>query len=366
MLPLIWKSIVKNYLKTFFLSSAVFASILVLVRVYEIARFATLGGGVIKIILFTLLQFPFILPLSIPLSAMIASIAIMQKMCVSSELTSLRSFGFSILQIIKPILVLSCAFSILNGYLVFAITPSIKQACKNLIIKVTLDNPLTLIQSGKMNEIKKGFLNYKIKRPKGRLEELFFVQKNEENRLLLYQIDQLSIENRQILAKNVNSISYTKKESKLPIAFVEHYHFILQPSELIPQLLFKPKNETVVIQRLNLKSLIDVAKNPSIKKKKRNEAKYEISRRAYLVFGPIILTWLGLCFSIDIGRRSSKYYKFLLFLSICCYFLVYLASKGLKAHFFLLNGLLCFTLVFLWFWGKLHLKTVELGKESWI
>jgi lipopolysaccharide export system permease protein len=366
MIPLIWTSILRNYFKSFILSNAIFASILVLVRVYEIARFATLGGGILNLILFTILQFPFILPLAIPISCMIASIGLTQKMSQSSELTSLRSFGFSILNIFKPIIYCSILFCAANSYLVYSITPSIKQVCKNLMIKVSSENPLTIIQNGRFSLLNHSIFNYKIHRSGSSLDDLFLAIKTDSNRIHLFQIDHLTDEKTGIKAKNVDGITHFKKEQSIAYPVIEHYQTIVQPSESLPQLLFNQKRSKLVAQKLSLKSLIDLSFDKTASKKKRNEAIFEIARRIYLSLGPFVLTLIGLSFSIDISRRPSKYYKLLLFFASLTYFLIYLTAKGFKSEPYFLIFYLLFGLVFLSIWSIFHLKKMEKGIESWI
>jgi len=235
MLPIIWKIVLKNYLKVFFLCNLLFASMLVLVRVYEIARFATFGGGFLNLLLFTLLQFPFILPLAIPISCSIATTILVQKMCTSSELTSLRAFGFSIYSIYKPLFALSILFSALNFYLVFAVTPSIKQACKNLMIKVTTENPLAILKNGKISAIQNGYLNLALHSKSEKIKDLFFAFKNTAtNQIALIFADELYSNNNQMYGKKIDYIYYESFDNSTPILILEHFQTLSQPCEILP------------------------------------------------------------------------------------------------------------------------------------
>ncbi len=367
MIPLIWKNILKNYLTIFFLSITLFASVLVLFRVYEIARFATLGGGFFNILLFTILQFPLIMPLSIPISCLIATFIIVQKMCNTSEMTSLRSFGFSIINIYKPILFLSIFACSINFYLIFTIMPTIKEACNNLITKVTHENPLALIENGRIFKLQNGFLQMKMMKKSKKIEDLFFAFKNKaSNRIALIMADQLAASNESIKGKNIDTLFYEKKEEKQPILIIEHFQSMNQPSYLIPKLLFKSTKNKIVIQKLSLSPLIKAFNDPNLSIKKRKMAKFELIRRIYLSTAPFILTLIGLAYAIDIGRRSSKRFKCTLFALVSSYFLTYLLSKSLKHQYELALAWYLIVLSIIIFMSLRHISMIEKGHEKCI
>ena len=161
MIPILWRYLLKNYLKVFFLSIFTFICILLLMRMQEIARFATLGSSIGSLFLFILLQFPLILPLAIPLSALIASILLVSRLNYSHELTSLRSQGLSLKEILYPLKFVSLFLDLLNFIVASEITPTTRLKGKNLIYQATAHNPLVLLKMNKFHKQKLGVQCYK-------------------------------------------------------------------------------------------------------------------------------------------------------------------------------------------------------------
>ena len=64
-----------------------------MLRFKDIARFAALSADGVKTGLFVLYQFPHILPIAIPISALIASFLLFQRLSKTYELTALRASG---------------------------------------------------------------------------------------------------------------------------------------------------------------------------------------------------------------------------------------------------------------------------------
>lgn len=89
-MPILWRYLLKNYFQVFFLCVTGFISILLVTRVQEIARLAALNSQIDIIILFTLCQIPYILPIAIPISGLISAILLVQRLSHTQELSTLR------------------------------------------------------------------------------------------------------------------------------------------------------------------------------------------------------------------------------------------------------------------------------------
>ena len=72
-MPIFWRYLLIHFLKVFCLCVVAFIAILLTMRLDEIASLMTLGAGVTELVWFTLQQIPYILPIAIPISALISS-----------------------------------------------------------------------------------------------------------------------------------------------------------------------------------------------------------------------------------------------------------------------------------------------------
>src|SRR5688500_9040606 len=113
-IPLLWRYSLGHFLKIALACVCAFIAILLTMRLDEIAHFAALGAPFPYIILYTLYQIPYILPIAIPLSCLIASLIFIQRLSNTHELTALRASGFALRDLLAPILLTAAFLSLCN------------------------------------------------------------------------------------------------------------------------------------------------------------------------------------------------------------------------------------------------------------
>ncbi|HEY4831929.1 MAG TPA: LptF/LptG family permease, partial [Waddliaceae bacterium] len=111
-MPIFWWYLLKNYLNVLLLSLFSFVAILLISRLEEIAQFAAMGAKFSYLIIFTLYQIPYILPIAIPISCLISAMILFQRLSSTHEFTALRSCGIALSRIITPILLASLFLSV--------------------------------------------------------------------------------------------------------------------------------------------------------------------------------------------------------------------------------------------------------------
>src|SRR6185436_6527806 len=113
-MPIIWKFLLKSYFRVFLLCMASFIAALFVMRFKEIAEFATLGAGGGAVFLFSLYQLPYVLPLAIPVSCVIAAILLFQHLSHNHELTALRAAGMGLRHLLVPLILSGILLSTVN------------------------------------------------------------------------------------------------------------------------------------------------------------------------------------------------------------------------------------------------------------
>ena len=113
-MPIIWRYLLRSYFQVLALCVSGFIAVLLVLRFSEIARFASSGLRKLKVLLFTLYQIPYILPIAVPVSCLIASILLFQRLSHTHELTAFRTCGLGLKPIIYPLIyaVFSSVYSI--------------------------------------------------------------------------------------------------------------------------------------------------------------------------------------------------------------------------------------------------------------
>ena len=147
-MPKIWKYLINSYIKIVFLSTFGFISILLLIRMKEIARFIALSSNALSVMKYILFQIPYILPLALPISCLIAAYFLFMHMSQNHELTALRSNGFSLYSIISPIIIVSMGLGLINFYISSEWTTRCLAKSKAILYTESSKNPILLLRCG--------------------------------------------------------------------------------------------------------------------------------------------------------------------------------------------------------------------------
>lgn len=351
-MPILWRYALQSYLKVFFLSVCTFIAVLIVSRFKEIARFTALSADFGKTSLFIAYQIPTILPIAIPISALIASLLLFQRLSRTFELTALRASGLSLTKILSPLLLTSILLTLFNFSLSSEIAPFCSREGKALIYQETSQNPLLLLQRQKLVKIKHAYLDMKVKDDET-TKDLIFIAHNEANeRLSLLSARKLWIEGEKLGGDDLSVISYLHSETGFDALIIENQASMTTGAPFLSQAL-KKNRPHLDINALGLKMLRLSTKT--------SQAEIEILRRLSLSLAAFSFTLLGCTFGIEEGKTPSKLnflFAMLLTLSVL---LSYLLGKELK------NSLLLATIAFLlphpfiWLCSVLHLTRISRG-----
>jgi lipopolysaccharide export system permease protein len=207
-MPILWRYLLRSYFQVLLLSVSTFISVLLVLRFQEIARFATSGASTLKVLLFTLYQIPYILPIAIPISCLIAAMLLFQRLSTSHELTAFRSSGLSLKAIATPLLFAAVFLSLLSFTIAFEIAPRCRALSKTLIFEIAGSNPLFILQKESLVKLKNAFIDIKELKAGKCAEDVLFVIKNSSNgRLGIMTAKELTVKDDLLKGKKVAFIS---------------------------------------------------------------------------------------------------------------------------------------------------------------
>lgn len=299
-MPTLWRYLAGSFSRTFLLCLAAFLAILLTSRLEEIAHFSSLGADLRLITLFTLFQIPYILPIAIPVSCLIASILLMQRLSSDQELTALRSLRFSLNKVITPVLILAAFISLFNFYTVSELATLSHLKANFLKNELRSVNPLLLFHNKPLMQMKGIYYDATGGSKLGTSAKDVILSIPNEKRHSLnlvfakhlsadddeFSADQLSILSPQ--GKGDNMILETFQDAKAPI---EGF------SQIIQKKVYPINNDT-----LNMGYLL-------LRKQKENKQQIysEIARRISSGLSPFTFTLLGLSFGMSITRLKKGY-----------------------------------------------------------
>jgi lipopolysaccharide export system permease protein len=145
-IPTLWRYYIKNWFQIFF--TALFGIIILLLstKLEEVARFIALGASFSKILFFILLQIPYVLQIALPVAGCAAGFFLFHRMSTNGELVAARAVGYSIMQMLTPLIGISCIGSLLMFGWMFNCAATSHLEAKKLEHDVRAQEPLALMQ----------------------------------------------------------------------------------------------------------------------------------------------------------------------------------------------------------------------------
>ncbi len=329
-LPLLWRFFLQSYLRTLTLSVATFLAVLVVTRFKEIARFTALSGDWGKTLLFIAYQFPLILPMAIPISALIASHLLFQRLSRTGELTALRATGLGLPSILAPLLFASALLSIGNFSIGAELAPFCRRESKTMLFRETSANPLLLLQRQHLGKLKHAYLNMTLEVEGKSAKDVTLIGYNEnQKRLILLQAQRLLMEEDELIGQNSFFLSHPEaREEGFDSLAIENQVSLSTAAPVLSQFLKKslPKLQA---EAKSLRMLMLQAKLE--KKKTAGRARIEILRRSTLSLAVFSFTLLGCSFAISTKRVAKQRTLAMLLLALTV-MVSYLLGKGLKSQ----------------------------------
>jgi len=308
MIPIFWRYLLRSYLQAFCLSVVGFIAILLVTRFQEIARFAALGATKKAVALFSLYQIPYILPLAIPISCMIAAILLFQRLSQLHELTALRASGLSLKAISYPIFFAAGALSLLNFFIVSEIAPICRAHSKNLVYQITATNPLFLLQRDPLIKIRNSYTDMKRLQAGKKADDVLFVILNAgHKRLNVMTAKELAVKDNLLTGKEVSFISNVEAKNTLNFdhLIIENQRSMSTEASTLSQFLqdvewhhnpdYLPSRLLLLKERAEQKQLGSL-----------HATHLEIARRFSLAIAAISFTLIGTAFGMQIGRNRNK------------------------------------------------------------
>ncbi len=350
-MPIIWRYLLWQYIKVFLLTVIGFVGVLLVSRLDEIAQFAALGGTIKYVALFTAHQIPYILPIAIPIAALISATLLFQGLSDSSELTALRASGTPIHRVIIPVMVAATALSIFNFYVISEGATNSHLAIRRLESEVRSSNPLLFLQNKRILSSLGGYVDVLGRFKNGEYADdvLLAVLNSSNKRLSVVLAEKVIAEKGQIHSKNVTIISPSPaKNSHLPdhliienlgkasssvgelSSLMKQSGWALKPDHLqTPLLVVKTRAEYAKMRALDPKAPIEERRAIRVQ---INKSLSEFGRRLSLSFAVAAFTLMGCAFGIGIGRDRSMRAIAIIVLMTALYLACFFFAKGFSSR----------------------------------
>lgn len=335
-MPILWRYLLRSYFQVFALCVSGFIAILLVTRFQEIASFATACGSFSTLFLFILYQIPYILPIAIPISCLIAAILLFQKLSHTHELTAFRSCGLGLKPIATPLILAGLILGMFNFIIASEIGPHCRGLSKQLIYQAAASNPLVLMQKDSLLKTKNLFIDIKTLHSTSKAEDVIIVSKNTSNdRLTLVSAKQLFIDQDQLKGTGVTLISSVdpkKGDSLYDHLVIENQKSMQTKASTLTQPMqtteWLKSHEYLPLRMIIAKEAVE--KNLSTYSIGRS-AKVEISKRITLGLAAFTFTFVGIAYGMEIGRQRRKKGTLIAF-ALAAFFMVCFVSARSMRH----------------------------------
>jgi lipopolysaccharide export system permease protein len=305
-MAILWRYLLRSYFQVFLLSISGFVALLLVVRFSDIASFATTGAGWGTVGMFTLYQIPYILPLAIPISCLIASILLLQRLSHTHELTACRASGLGLKTILFPLFAAGLLLTLVNFTILSELGPACKARAKRLVYEMAMRNPLALFQKDSPIKLKDAYVDIKTLRSGQYAEDLVLILKNLSNeRLGLMTAKELWIEGDSLMGKEVAFISSLdpKQEDAFDHLIIENQATMSTMASYLSQLI---QNADLQLHYDYLPLRLILAKRFLSQKFTFGHVEEELSRRFTLALAALSFTIIGVAFGVEIGRNRNN------------------------------------------------------------
>lgn len=378
-MPLLWRYLLLQYLKVFVFCVLAFIVLLLTLRLNEIAYFATLGPEALKIVWFTLQQIPYVLPIAIPVSALISALLLAQNLSQSKEFTAMRSCGFSIREILAPVLVASLLLSTFNFYIISELTTASHHTAGQLKNQLRSVNPLLILNNSLLARIKGFYFDtFGTSRLGEFAQDIIFLSPNRHSdRLTLMVAKRMDVSSDQLSGDYVTFVtSRASKEGEKEELVIENMLssqlMIRDFSQLLEKKIWSVNNDhlqfrQLLIRKDETKKLLESLIHQSEEIKRARQDYYrvlsEIIRRFSASFSVFSFTLLGLAFGTRISRTKSNLNIFYVSFFVSLYLAAFFTAMSFDQAIISASLLLCVPHLLICVASLLTLRKISLGIE---
>jgi lipopolysaccharide export system permease protein len=347
---IIWRYLLSQYIKVLSLSLVAFIAVLLTTRLDDIAHFASLGAQGLYVLKFTMHQVPYILPIAIPVSALISSLLLIQRLSSSHELTAMRAAGLSISSILSPILVFASYLAVFNFYMVSEVATESHLATNTLKSELRQVNPLLVLHNKHMMRLKGIYFDSLGESKVGETasDVLLAMPGKGDNPINLMVAKNLHSSDTDFSGSAVTYISSIKSDDgrQFDHLMIENMAKSITSindfSQMLQKKIFNINNDHLRLgllltkiseEKERLMSPQETPEEIKVIKRNINRAYTEIIRRLSIGIAAFTFTLMGLSFGASISRHQSGRGVLYLIALAALYLVCFFVAKSIEYQF---------------------------------
>ena len=173
------KYLLQDYLVIFGLTLLIFTFVMCLgaiVKAVDLAARGISGGLIFKVFM---LNIPYMMTFSIPVSALTGALLLAGRLSFDGEFTAMRASGVSLWEIVSPLLMVSVVLSLICIYINTSAAPQCRHAVRTMLREVAKEDPINLLEPGRFVRDFPGMMIYVGSRAGSQVEDVVVYQLGE-------------------------------------------------------------------------------------------------------------------------------------------------------------------------------------------
>ncbi len=358
-MPILWRYLICHFLKITIFCTLAFVAILLTMRLDEVAHFAALGAPLSYILLFTFYQIPYILPIALPISCLIASLLLIQRLSITHELTALRACGLALRHILAPILLTSAFLAVINFWIGSEVATQSHLTTNALKNELRTINPLLLLNNKHLMRLKGIYFNALGSSRVGECasDVILAIPSKHHHRLNLLLAQHLKATSTVFIGQGVTLITSLKSNETeqfdhLLIENMEESVTLIQDfADVLQKKVWTVNNDYLKLSLL----LIRIKEQRRALEKARtvssplttiksleillNRSFSDIARRVSIAIAVFSFTLMGVAFGIQISRKRKNRSLYLAIFLTILYLMAFFIAKGVDQNWLLATSL---------------------------
>lgn len=381
-MPIIWRYLLNHFLKIAFGCVLAFIAILLTMRLDEIAHFAALGAPIPYLLYFTFHQIPYILPIALPVSCLIASLLLIQRLSLTHEFTALRASGFSLFNVLTPILIASAFLSLANFWMTSELATHSHLQTNLLKSELRSINPLFLLHNKHLMRMKGFYFGALGASHVGEsaADVVFAVPNKHQGRIHLLLAKHLQADPTLFEGQGVSLIYGAESEDgRFDHLLIENMEssvtYVQEFSNFLQRKMWTVNNDYLPLPLLLVRIHQQRARlqTPNVDEKTENESQNlemqlhrslsEIIKRFSISIAVFSFTLMGCSLGLNIRRKRPLYPLFMAIVLTTLFLIAFFVAKGMDHHLVLSGSLYLVPHALIILVSLIMLKRISAGVE---
>jgi lipopolysaccharide export system permease protein len=297
---------------------------------------------------FFLLNIPYILSFSTPISTLFAALLLFGRLSMDSELSAMKACGLSLGRLVAPLIVLSVVLSAACVYVNCEVAPTAKHANRQLLREAGVEEPINLLEEGRFITDFPGLMIYVGKKKGNVIEDIIAYKLTESGaveRSVRAERGEISADNEeQVLWINLFNARVESPDEQDPfdVSKTDYINAEYFPVKLdFKELMSSSKSSLLKRSHMTMTQLIEQIRNVPVTFANLSASEQQVmktgyiieaNRRVSLAVGCFTFMLIGIPLGVKSHRKETSTGMVLSLAIVFIYYIFIVIAKALAGY----------------------------------